>query len=125
MTRYLTLEHVIALHDAVTSPGIRDAGAIAAAVARPQATVFGEDAYPTDWEKAGALLHSLACNHGFTDGNKRAAWTSAATFLEVNGHPLDPAFDQREAEEFMVAVAEGRYESVADIAGALVKFFSR
>jgi death-on-curing protein len=84
--------------------------------------VFGEDAYATIWEKAAALLQSLACNHGWVDGNKRTAWVAAFTFLTVNGHPLDPRFDQDAAEEFMVAVAEGRYTDVAVMAGELVKF---
>jgi death on curing protein len=119
--KYLTFEHVVALHDSAAAPGIRDAGAIAAAVSRPQATVFGQDAYPSVWEKAAALLHSLVSSHPFVDGNKRAAWTCALTFLTVNGYAIDPAFDVDAAEEFMVAVAKGRYD-VAQIAGELVKF---
>jgi len=67
-------------------------------------------------------LQSLACNHGWVDGNKRTAWVAVFTFLTVNGHPLDPGFDQDAAEEFMVAIAEGRYTDVAVIAGDLVKF---
>lgn len=123
MTVYLTFEQVLAIHDAVAEPsGIRDAGAIQSAVGRPQATAFGADAYGTIWEKAAALLQSLACNHGWVDGNERTAWVVALTFLAVNGHPLDPGFDLDAAEEFMVAVAEGRYTDVADIAGDLVKF---
>ncbi|HTP14571.1 MAG TPA: Fic family protein [Streptosporangiaceae bacterium] len=80
------------------------------------------DACGTIWEKAAALLQSLACNHGWVDGNKRTAWVAVFTFLTVNGHPLDPGFDQDAAEEFMVAIAEGRYTDVAVIAGDLVKF---
>ena len=126
MTTFLTFEEVLAIHDTVAEPGgIRDAGAIQSAVGRPQATVFGEDAYPTIYEKAGAFLQSLACNHGWVDGNKRTAWVATLTFLTVNDHPLDPGFDQDAAEEFMVAVAEGRYTNVADIVGELVKFTSR
>lgn len=125
MTVYLTFEQVLAIHDTLAEPsGIRDAGAIQSAVGRPQATAFGEDAYPTIWEKAAAFLQSLACNHGWVDGNKRTAWVAALTFLTINEHPLDPGFDQDAAEEFMVAVAEGRYDSVSDIAGELVKFAS-
>jgi death on curing protein len=123
VTVYLTFEQVLAIHDAAAGPsGIRDAGAIQSAVGRPQATVFGEDAYGSIWEKAAALLQSLARNHGWMDGNKRTAWVAALTFLTVNGHPLDPAFDQDAAEAFMVAVAEGSYADVADIASELVKF---
>lgn len=89
---------------------------------RPQATAFGEDAYATIREQAAALLRSLACNRGWVDGNKRTAWVAALTFLTVNGHPLDPRFDEDTAEEFMVAVAEGRYTDVAAIAAELGKF---
>jgi len=120
--RYLTFEQVVSIHDAVAPPGVRDAGLIAAAVGRPQVTAFGTDAYQTVWEKAAALLHSLASTQGFVDGNKRTGWACALTFLTVNGHPLDPDFDTNAAEEFVLAVAEGRYADVTDIAGELVKF---
>lgn len=124
MTVYLTFEQVLAIHEAVTGGDTRilDAGAIQVAAGRPQATAFGADAYATIWEKAAALMQSLACNHGFTDGNKRTSWVAAMTFLGVNGHPLDPTFDQLAAEDFVVAVAEGTYRAVPDIAGELVKF---
>lgn len=123
MTVYLAFEQVLAIHGAVAGPsGIRDAGAIQSAVGRPQATAFGEDAYATIWEKAAALLQSLACNHGWVHGNKRTAWVATLTFLTVNGHPLDRGFDQDAAEEFMVVVAEGRHSDVAVIASELVKF---
>ena len=125
MTDYLTLEEVLGIHDRHAGhSGVRDLGTIAAAVARPQASAFGEDAYPTIWEKAAALLHSLACNHGWVDGNKRTAWMATVTFLALNGHPLDPRFDEYAAEEFVVAVAEGHYVDVPDIAAELIKFAS-
>ena len=66
------------------SPPIRDVGLLASAVARPQTTVGGEDAYPTIWLKAAALLQSVVGNHALVDGNKRLGWLSAAVFLEVN-----------------------------------------
>jgi len=92
VTVYLELDEVLAIHDAIDPglPGFRDVGAIQSALARPQATAFGGDAYPSIWEKAAALMPSLACNHGWLDGNKRTAWVATMTFLEVNGHPLDP-----------------------------------
>ena len=126
MTVYLELDEVLAIHDALVpaQPQIRDVGAIQSALGRPRATAFGEDAYPTIWGKAAALLHSLACNHGWVDGNKRTAWTASMTFLEVNGHPLDPGFNQSEAEDLVVNVAEGRISDVSEIASELVKFTS-
>ena len=66
------------------SPPISDVGLLASAVARPQTTVGGEDAYPTIWLKAAALLQSVVGNHALVDGNKRLGWLSAAVFLEIN-----------------------------------------
>lgn len=124
MTVYLELEHVLATHEIVTGgdTAVRDPGLIESACGRPQATAFGEDAYPTIWEKAAAFLQSLARNHGFVDGNKRTAWTCAVAFLEVNGHPLDPGFDQYAAEYLVLAVAEDVISDVPVIASELVKF---
>ena len=48
---------------------LRDFGLLSAAVARPRASAFGEDAYQDPWVKAAALLHSLTRNHAFEDGN--------------------------------------------------------
>ncbi len=109
--------------DLAGSGGIRDVGLIESACMRPQATAFGEDAYPSIWEKAAALLQSLACNHGFVDGNKRTAWMAVTVFLEVNGHPLDAVLDEDEAEEFVLAVATGTMRDVPAIASEMVKFF--
>lgn len=126
MTDYLSLEEVLAIHDSFTgaAPGVRDAGLIASAVARPQATAFGEDAYSGTWEKAAALLQSLACNHGFVDGNECTAWLAARVFLVLNGHVPDPATNADEAVEFVVSVAERRLDNVPAIASELAKFFT-
>ena len=120
---YPDYEYLLAVNQTLTGDGVvRDTGALASAIARPQATVFGDDAYPTIWEKAAALLQSLACNHAFIDGNKRTAWVATETFLFINGHELDPKFSQREAETLVLAVATGRFRDVKAIASALVKF---
>ena len=41
------------------------------ALARPLTSFAGIELYPAIWEKAGALVHGIARNHPFTDGNKR------------------------------------------------------
>jgi death-on-curing protein len=46
--------------------------------------VLGEDAHPTVHEKAAALLHGLARNHPFIDGNKSTAWVAASVFYGIN-----------------------------------------
>ena len=75
-------------------PEVRDHGLLESALARPQATAFGEDAYPTIHEKAAALLHSLARNHALVDGNKRLALAGTLAFLGMNGLRLTLTNDQ-------------------------------
>ncbi len=119
MTLYLTIEE--ALHIAARATGapveVRDLGLIESALARPQTTVFGEDAYPTLDLKAAALLQSLVGNHGLVDGNKRLALACTSVFLTINAHPLE-LDDATEAYDLVIAVATGELPEIADIASA-------
>lgn len=120
MTRFLTVELVLLVSgDVIGSPPVvRDYGLLEAAVARPQATVFGEDAYPTLWAKAGALLHSLAANHALVDGNKRTAVHATLTFLELNGiNTGEP--DEDEIIAVALDVAEGRVTEAGAVGARL------
>jgi death-on-curing protein len=87
---------------------VRDQGLLFSALARPSASMFGEDAYPTVEVKAAALFSSLAQNHPLFDGNKRLSWILALAFLRLNGFrvvmPNDRAFD------LVLAVAQGQRE---------------
>lgn len=64
--------------------GVRDHGAVEAAVFRPQTGY-----YNCIEEEAAALMESLVNNHGFIDGNKRIAFTAADVFLRRNGFYLE------------------------------------
>ena len=115
--RYLTLSELIYVNGAVLNrqdiatgkQKIRDIELLEAAVARPEASAFGADAYPTLREKAAALLHSVARNHPFTDGNKRTAAVGTVFMLRVNGEAV--AWTQDDALDMILRVAEG----VADV----------
>lgn len=86
--------------------GIRDAALLHAAVARPFAT-FGEaELYPTDFDKAAALFHSLIKSHPFMDGTKRTAFASAVYFLYERGYTLQRPFPKDEIIRFCVGLAE-------------------
>lgn len=124
MTEYLTRDDVLtAASFALGHPAeIGDWGLLDAAVARPQATVFGQDAYESLFDKAAALFQSLTRNHALIDGNKRCAWASAWTFLDINGVELVPQFDVDVAEEFVNAVAEQGELTIAWIAERLMTF---
>ena len=95
-------------------PVVRDAGLLEAAAARPRATVFGRDAYPTLEDKAAALTHSIARNHALVDGNKRLALGGLIAFLGVNGRRLTLTNDQ--AYDLIIAISTGELSDVPDIA---------
>jgi death-on-curing protein len=87
MTTWLTTDDVRDFNQYFVGPDmLRDLGLLESALLRPQATAFGEDAYPTLHEKAAALLYSLTRNHPFVDGNKRTAWAATAVFYQINGY---------------------------------------
>jgi death-on-curing protein len=86
-------------------PVVRDAGLLASALARPSASVFGQDAYPTIHDKAAALLLSLARNHGLVDRNKRLALGGVLAFYGMNGLRL--TLTNAEAFELVSDVAAG------------------
>ncbi|TVS11726.1 MAG: type II toxin-antitoxin system death-on-curing family toxin [Gammaproteobacteria bacterium] len=64
--------------------GVRDEGALASALARPQQRLaYGQDVdIPT---LAAAYAAGIARNHPFVDGNKRTAYVVCRTFLILNG----------------------------------------
>jgi death-on-curing protein len=116
---YPTLPELLRVAERVLGPDmkIRDLGLLEAALARPQTTAFGADAYPTLDEKAAALLHSLARNHALIDGNKRLALSGLIAFYGVNGRRLILTNDA--AYELVMAIASGELDTVAEIAGML------
>ena len=97
-----TIEEVVAMHVALIhefggTPGIRDEGALASAIMRPQLGY-----YDNLIEEAAALMESLAMNHPFVDGNKRVAFFVTDVFLSRNGYFID--CDDREAYEFFMGL---------------------
>jgi death-on-curing protein len=116
---YLTLPEL--MHVAERTLGsdvpVRDHGLLESALARPQATAFGVDAYPSLDEKAAALLHSLARNHALVDGDKRLALAATIAFLGLNGRRLTLSND--EAYVLVMDVASGRLDDVSSIAERL------
>jgi death-on-curing protein len=98
--------------------GVRDEGLLLSALDRPFAAMFGHEAYPTIFEKAAALLHSLARNHALVDGNKRTAWVACSVFLEANGWSV--IADKQWIVDLVLSVATGD-SGVSDIANELIK----
>jgi len=64
--------------------GVRDKGAVEAAVFRPQTGYYNYIE-----EEAAALMESFGNNHGFLDGNKRIAFIATDVFLRRNGFYIE------------------------------------
>ena len=116
---FLDLEALLHVAERVLGqpPEVRDHGLLESALARPQATAFGADAYPDIHHKAAALLHSLARNHALIDGNKRLAFAAILAFYGMNGLRL--TLTNEEAYDLVMLVADGRLTDVAAIAALL------
>lgn len=96
---------------------VLDWGLLDSAANRPQATAFGDDAYPTIHDKAAALLHSLAKNHALRDGNKRLGWAACVLFYAMNDFHVAEYEDEQVA--FVLAIADGSVDQIDGIAKQL------
>lgn len=116
---FLDLEEVLYVAERALGfpPEVRDPGLLESALARPRASAFGTDAYPSIHEKAAALLHSLARSHALVDGNKRLALSGAIAFYGLNGLRLTLSND--EAYDLIMRVASGSLDDVHEIAAVL------
>jgi death-on-curing protein len=104
VTLYPSIDEVLAAHTRLIGllggkEGVRDRGALEAALARPQSGYYKDVI-----EQAAALLESLSQNHPFVDGNKRTAIAVTAGFLHINGWRLE--FDDRQAYHFLMELYE-------------------
>jgi death on curing protein len=105
---YLTVAEVMAIHhhqieEYGGAHGLRNQGALEAAVFRPQTGYYNDIS-----EEAAALLESLVNNHAFLDGNKRAGFAAMHTFLLLNGFDLDVS--SQTAYGFVIkAMEEGKF----------------
>ncbi len=109
--RWLREDVVIAMHGEQIaehggSPGIRDAGLLSSALARPQNQVaYGK---PSVFNLAAAYAFGVIQNHPFVDGNKRAGFLAAYVFLDLNG--LELVASEAEAVSAVMALATGEMD---------------
>ena len=88
---WVTLEVALAVHEEQLAEhggamGLRDAGLLESAIARPrQLYAYGERSLT---RLAAAYAFAMARNHPFLDGNKRVSLVLAELFLELNGLTL-------------------------------------
>lgn len=108
MTKFLTVDEVIALHDRVCREPLIDQGKLEGAVGRPQASFEGAFLHQSIYLQAAVLMHGICAAHAFLDGNKRTAWVATLTFLAINGVTIVDV-DPETMSEYVKEVAEGVY----------------
>lgn len=113
--KYLTVKDIIKINAKLITTvssgeliGLKDAAALDMAVNQPQQEVFGEELYPTIYDKASILAINLAKRHPFQNGNKRTALVSMITFLMMNGYAT--SFTQEEAVQFILNITTSSQE---------------
>ena len=112
---WLELSTVLEIHERLIKAtggnyGLRDEGLLQSALYSPLATFGGEDLYLDFFTKVAVLLHKIAQNHPFVDGNKRTAFVVGITTLELNGYRFDA--EQEEVVNFMLEVAQGKVDII-------------
>jgi death-on-curing protein len=88
--------------------GIRDAGLLDSALARPKNLIVYSDSEngPDLAALAAAYAWGLVRNHPFVDGNKRTAYVVCRTFLKLNGQDFDASSEEKYLT--FLLLAEGR-----------------
>jgi len=119
VTEYLDLDDLLAAAEVAVGgrADVRDVGLLQAAAARPQASAFGEEAYPALDAKAAALLQSIVAGHPLVDGSKRFGWVAVRLFYLLNGTDIHP--HANEAFDMITAIAGSVLDDVSAIAAIL------
>lgn len=107
--RWLREDAVVAMHSEQIAehggrPGIRDAGLLSSALARPQnQAAYGEAAV---FDLAAAYAIGIISNPPFVDGNKRTGFLAAYVCLYLNGWELMAAEAETVAAVLALALKE-------------------
>lgn len=113
--KYLKVEDIIRINAKLITKtsqgeliGIKDAAALDMAINQPKQIVFGEDLYPTIYDKAAILAINLAKRHPFQNANKRTALVSMLVFFNMNGYITE--LDRQEAVQFILNITTSKQE---------------
>ena|ERR1700738_1589042 len=96
------------IHEFGGIQGLRDRGLLEAAIFRPQSGYYDDLVH-----EAAALMESLASNHPFIDGNKRASFAITDTFLRLNGYYIE--VEAPSAHKFITESIERRQLRIGPI----------
>ncbi|QQK78027.1 type II toxin-antitoxin system death-on-curing family toxin [Salicibibacter cibarius] len=114
---YITIREVILFNSYLISTyspkeqkGVKDESLLDSAVNRPKQTAFGQEIFPTLYDKCAALYHALIKNHAFHNANKRTALMSLIRMLDINGYEFMAS--QEDAENMTVEIADIKPEDI-------------
>ena len=105
---WITREAVLAIQGELLArfgglAGIRDEGLLDSALNRPLHLFhYGE---PSLFDLAAAYAEGIVKNHPFLDGNKRAGFMAAYTFLGINGQQLEAPEEEAVLQTLALAAA--------------------
>jgi death-on-curing protein len=114
---WLGVETVIDIHSELIArfggrPGLRDRGALEAALDRPcNKHAYGETRLAS---LAAAYAYGLTRGHTFVDGNKRIGFAAMLVFLGLNGRELRAPEPEATALMFALAAGEVGEEQAAE-----------
>lgn len=115
MIRYLTEQNIIDInrhqietHSPEEPIGVVQESALNMIVELPKQDVFGQELYPTLFDKSAILFQKLVKKHVFYNANKRTAYHSLRVFLLANRYSLNVSSD--DVVEFTVGVATDKLE---------------
>ncbi|OTN75884.1 hypothetical protein A5886_000960 [Enterococcus sp. 8G7_MSG3316] len=112
---YLQVEDVVRINTKLISEtsqgeliGIKDATALDMAINQPKQIVYGEELYPTIYDKAAILAINLAKKHPFQNANKRTALVSMIVFFTINGYTTN--FERKETVQFILDITTSKQD---------------
>ena len=122
---YLTVRDIVKINaKLITSKGemigVRDVVALERTVEQPKQIVFGEELYPSIYDKAAILSINLAKRHPFQNANKRTALVVMMTFFMMNGYKT--TFSREETVSLLLTITTSSVEFdqlKANVAGYL------
>ncbi len=132
----LSFEEVVGIHnllvedfkkskDPIEPQGMRDGGALVESAVNRQHVGYGNNLkYPLPIHNAATLCYGVCCNHGFHNGNKRAALVSLLCHLDKNNLTLREDIDQDDLYRLMINIASHKFapkKKTSDISDIEVK----
>lgn len=106
---WLTREIILAIQGQLLArfgglDGLRDEGLLDSALGRPAQSFHYES--PSIFDLAATYAHGIVKNRPFLDGNKRAGFMAAYTFLGINGFRLKAPEEEAVLQTLALAAGE-------------------